>query len=110
MTTKHTPGPWKVRKSFRGKNLIVEHLAGTPGNHWVQEVCNVPGQDDESAATAALIAAAPDLLEAARAMLEASKRPARMIAHDDMEGLRQADAENRALNALADAVSKAEGK
>jgi hypothetical protein len=69
MTTKHTPGPWKIRKSFRGKNLIVEHLAGTPGNHWVQEVCNVPGQDDESAATASLIAAAPDLLEALREIL-----------------------------------------
>ena len=75
--SEHTPGPWKVQKYRNrpsspwltyvvGESEQVAHVLptgdGIGGERWGEETCE---------ANAQLIAAAPDLLESLRAMLEA---------------------------------------
>lgn len=69
MKAKHTPGPWAITRRWAdGKRIIVE------GNQedWFRLEAHVVCDDcdtDTAEANARLIAAAPDLLEACKAML-----------------------------------------
>jgi apolipoprotein N-acyltransferase len=104
MSAKHTPGPW----SYEGDALthrcfqIAAPFGGEAGVYThVATVNNLPhhlliGRSPEKAkANARLIAAAPDLYAAAVDCLAS--------AHD-------ADSHANALNALRDALAKAEGR
>ena len=69
MNTKHTPGPWKVEQRFSGNRFIHSDNSQSP-------ICGVSFvgigiEVDESKANADLIAAAPELLEAADAAIDA---------------------------------------
>ena len=60
----HTPGPWKVEQSQEYESTYT--IVNGPGflSHWVN-----PNAEEEEAANARLIAAAPDLLVACRMAL-----------------------------------------
>ena len=62
--SKHTPGPWEVERSLNG-DYSVRHTA--TGNH---PICDVFYVTETGQANASLIAAAPDLLAACKALLE----------------------------------------
>lgn len=85
-TTTHTPGPWTVRLS----ELF-------DGHYIVSEVEDRSPDEDEDYANARLIAAAPDLLAAAKFAADAL---------DDHVG----DAVRRSVYTLLDAIAKAEGR
>jgi len=63
--TKHTPGPWfgEQRKSRNGERYFIGNTTTA-----VVELGPIENWDDEDHADATLIAAAPDLLEAAEAV------------------------------------------
>ena len=65
MSNKHTPGPWKARKAAKRGGYVIGQDPATPfiGGHYVN-ISHTPQE-----ANARLIAAAPDLLEAAKAMV-----------------------------------------
>jgi hypothetical protein len=67
MTTKHTPGPWRVRMNWQGTFNGSSIWSGGV------RVCTLPLKADkpydQKVADAALIAAGPDLLKAAQATL-----------------------------------------
>jgi len=74
-TAGHTPGPWTVEEGGDG-----------PGGYWIEAVNEAkticgrgdwPNRPAESLANASLIAAAPDLLEAARGALSLVEELAR---------------------------------
>jgi TPP-dependent pyruvate/acetoin dehydrogenase alpha subunit len=67
--SKHTPGPWSASWSnYRERVFIVK--AGMPSNRVLAEFDgDGDGPDDQSIADAHLIAAAPDLLSALKAVL-----------------------------------------
>ncbi len=77
MNTKHTPGPWTIGRIGDG----TEHTAPIEGAGTTVGYVEMHSFDDdetttpEQAANARLIAAAPDLLEALRALLDASPGP-----------------------------------
>lgn len=60
MNTKHTPGEWIIKKRFAGVAIYVENKI----------VCSVYGTDQQEA-NAKLIAAAPELLEALKDLVNA---------------------------------------
>ncbi len=64
MEVKHTPGPWAVNED--GWKVESEKEHGWINDGWI--VCSTHGPDAE--ANALLIAAAPDLLEAAKEAYE----------------------------------------
>lgn len=73
MTQKHTPGPWKITEDDYGH----EHWFGGAGegqicvNGWVNGGCKkYPSKWRKLQANARLIAAAPELLEALKDLLE----------------------------------------
>ncbi len=70
MKTKHTPGPWKIRINRQGPKVIHET---TPGNAvLIAQVCETSTKMDEpdrAVYDAALITAAPELLEALQQLL-----------------------------------------
>lgn len=75
MSTQHTPGPWASSDQFRdeGAPLFVATMARTGNERRI--VCRISNKvsgrplEDEDYANARLIAAAPDLLEAAQKVL-----------------------------------------
>lgn len=95
MTTKHTPAPWTINKTW-----------GTIEGPQEQEICAIHPADASgrrepratARANAALIAAAPDLLEALKAIVNHWR------AHDD--AYFESDLATDAL----DAIRKAEGE
>lgn len=56
-TQKHTPGPWEI---FGSSTLNITGKAMAKG----RKVCSINATQDEDRANAALIAAAPEMLEA----------------------------------------------
>mgnify|MGYP000908188979 CR=1 FL=1 len=67
---KHTPGPWQIMTTPKG-NLGIHHNTG----NYQRNICTtpyIPAQllHPEDAANAALIAAAPDMLEALELVME----------------------------------------
>ena len=94
MTTqaKHTPGPWAAL--MQDPPTIADRRGCR-----VATSCALPGQSaEEQEANAHLIAAAPDLLEALRLLLEAS---------DGLNG--ESEWLDERLNAARAAIAKAEG-
>ncbi len=73
--TKHTPGPWKVVKPNNpGPQQENDRLIATKDKKHVAEIFqyqNHKNQNGPSLANARLIAAAPELLEACKAFVEA---------------------------------------
>ena len=69
---KHTPGPWQVDRRPYSYTILSRWTSVDPGDQ--REVCRIADYDaehvtEQQAIDAALIAAAPDLLEACRAAL-----------------------------------------
>lgn len=91
----HTPGPWEIRDS---NMRTIEAPGGsicTPSGH-----CLKGRPDEELEANARLIAAAPDLLEACKQVLDAQ------VANDQSQWEHLLD---EALERIEAAVAKAEG-
>lgn len=71
MTHEHTPGPWRATKERRGREQTTLDIRDGDGRQVA--MCNgyVAQNDEEEAfANARLIAAAPDLLAAAKMVME----------------------------------------
>ena len=68
---KHTPGPWKVTAHPPYNKVIASHGQGRQPVYFDVALCHL--ETDRAEANARLIAAAPDLLEACKAMLSAIK-------------------------------------
>ena len=74
--SKHTPGPWTLKKDRSPNGYPHGISAIDPTDELKFEVCAIFGQYNDrvatpmSAANARLIAAAPDLLEACEALIE----------------------------------------
>lgn len=85
---KHTPGPWRAEGQVRYPERIASYIIGAPEGHGpIAEVYQYPN--------ARLIAAAPELLEAAEAMCQDGKSPADI---------------DRAYAMLRSAIAKAKGE
>jgi hypothetical protein len=68
MSTKHTPGPWRAHYSKRFENYSIFGGGKSTDAHWICITkCESTPRDHE--ANARLIAAAPELLEAAQVAL-----------------------------------------
>lgn len=114
MTTKHTPGPWKILKGKKG-------FLGQPETEWKDQwevraeepkmyggttVFNLGVSFDlynaQHEANARLIASAPELLEALKEILETNqkRRP----------GIPVARSANRMVEIAKQAIAKAEGR
>ena len=106
MTVKHTPGPWRVDDDSSDFDIYVvgrpvwgAKRYGVPGE-W--DVCTIEILDerpDETMANARLMAAAPELLEAAKSMV------ARWPTDQQNDGPLYDEAQ-----ALRSAIAKAEGR
>jgi hypothetical protein len=95
--SKHTPGPWKA---FRDATLNTQGLMGENGDL----VFDVGTSEDgycPRKADARLIAAAPDLLEACKDMVQ--------VAIDEMGYGTYAMVEQSAIDKIRTAITKAEG-
>lgn len=70
MNTKHDPGPWRTSESAHRNEW--SHWIMTGGNRdaTIAAVTQIPQAPEKSDANARLIAAAPELLEACRSLLE----------------------------------------
>jgi hypothetical protein len=112
----YTPGPWFVDDTttrLGGPRISAEYPESSrTADEWPLGIADVWEQIESSKWTAAdnarLIAAAPDLLEAAKAALE----PVADNAHHEREAGRAANFEHRmaVLDALKAAIAKAEGR
>ena len=106
----HTPGPWEVlpeSDSHEGPLNIVseyEEKGGRASANWIAE-CDLQSDEAQNRANARLIAAAPDLLEAANLTALHFER---MNLHPDVNFM--GDDEHEAWGALNRAIAKAEGR
>ena len=109
----HTPGPWRYDESAPYDGRSKGYIRESVGQEVIgrrnagRAVCRVTGVfgDDTMRANARLIAAAPDLLDALRALLKA-------VAGLDAPMVTEHEAERRepALRAARAALAKAEGR
>jgi len=94
--TRHTPGPWiGAGPSFGGPlprytTEITTEYEGAEGE--VISICELPfaHHDDENEANARLIAAAPDLLEALKTIVENGGIGPEDMFHDARDAIRKA--------------------
>lgn len=72
MDAKHTPGPWQIEGKYRGDDgsLYLSTMHPMP----IFELVPIVGKEAEHLANARLIAAAPDLVEALRAIRKEARR------------------------------------
>jgi hypothetical protein len=102
----HTPGPWEVKRQAYN-NADAEFFIKHPGVYG-GSVCRMwAGGDNEAhileaEANARLIAAAPDLLEAAK--------DAQAMLFERIQDSNLTNGERRVMNALYAAIAKAEGR
>ena len=89
MTTKHTPGPWITDSKERTDTARYIMAAARPFPHTIARIDLTNRAEDE--ANAALIAAAPELLEA----LEALISPVGVVMLHDLDRARAAIAKVR---------------
>lgn len=97
MTIKHTPGPWTVSSRGSYTHVIAPPTKDYPVGHVVAAISAGPGKCTRE--NAALISSAPDLLAAAHHAVAVLTDPAATDAHKI----------NEVVNALSDAIAKAEG-
>ena len=67
----HTPGPWTTRETTEDRVEVISNMhfpAGTLGAYTI--VATIADDDETAWADARLVAAAPELLEALRGMLD----------------------------------------
>lgn len=87
MTSKHTPGPWKVTHPKSGRVQISHSRGGMVGH--APQICAMWRSSDVTEANARLIAAAPELLEKLQQLLsayeQADHRAGYCCCGDDME-------------------------
>lgn len=70
----HTKGPWPIEQTGDGKRYLIGNgLVEGPNGYEVAEVYSDDCDPDEALANAKLIAAAPELLEAVKALLAEAK-------------------------------------
>jgi hypothetical protein len=72
--SEHTPGPWVARvfptaAGGRNSTWILDAIPDQDGKVIANAICQTAASNDDQAANARLIAAAPDLLAACRAFL-----------------------------------------
>ena len=103
--TKHTPGPWEVSWDKYGKESEIHGKSELNDG----PICIIPHDDvtesgaEEQLANARLIAAAPELLEALKALIE---NVGSCICYDQSEG----ECLAKAWKMAAVAIAKAEGE
>lgn len=95
-TAKRTPAPWRVTYGGRNlapecQNIFVDHSTGM----YSDPVANCYTRTPESEANARLIAAAPEMLDALRGLLDAMDR------EDDAASWRNHEVETKARALLA---------
>lgn len=90
---KHTPGPWQILSQMNGLDVITDENC--------RHVATASDSKPEYAANCRLIAAAPDLLEASKAMV---KKIVDCGLGFNVEGFAKIG------NRLNEAIAKAEGK
>ncbi|MHC3750731.1 hypothetical protein ACYKDZ_17825 [Stutzerimonas stutzeri] len=98
--TKHTPGPWLVE----GRTVYALNDDGYNRFSALVQDAHTPG--DELEANARLIAAAPDLLEAAELALEVAEG----WIHDQLDGTGIAGEALGKLDSVRAAIAKARGE
>ena len=100
-TTKaqHTPGPWRISECQLGNKLLIEHGEDTILSPIIGSVYSDEGRLSQMA-NARLIAAAPDLLAAAKAALTFI---------ESLPYTPSNSAETRLQDRLFDAIARAEG-
>lgn len=76
MTEKHTPGPWKAEPMADGDWRVTCDAARQVGHYWLANIYRDNGSAEQVAADAHLIAAAPGLLAALKALANALQMPA----------------------------------
>lgn len=112
--SKHTSGTWKVIESYKSSEypfiaVVSNNIGDTPDLNIA--LCNYGGDNyaketiesfrQQALANARLIAAAPDLLSAAKTLLQSSL---------NSDGSRSKTVKSTALALLEQAIAKAEGK
>jgi hypothetical protein len=101
MASSYTPGPWEIDRDRAGSLLGVTPRLRRPGD---APVCFTPPIVANAEADARLIAAAPDLLEAARKADAVLRTMYPTVASD-----RDAAKVREAFDALSAAIAKATG-
>lgn len=95
---RHTPGPWIVQESFNEDRKMHVLGIGPEGYSWIAKIQTVPEHGSlENMANARLIAAAPELLQAADYLLSLNREAGQTEW-------------KTAMQSLARAVAKAEGR
>jgi len=100
--TSHTPGPWYVVDDRPMFGILSKHRFGANDP---EVICQIgqdimcPQSEEEAAANAHLIAAAPDLLEILRYTYSLYREAARMAGHPGVT-----------IPAVEQAIAKAEGR
>ena len=105
----HTPGPWKAIKGVQGDDLRCAVVVPLDRDYLLATVENgAPGDFcDTEWANARLLAAAPDLLEAAVKAEMALSAASRMLTEDCRTALNGKDWGGRELSALRTAIARA---
>ena len=102
---KHTPGPWNATKFNPVTGDIDDcYLYVEPGIAVIER--KVKGRDQHDAANARLIAAAPDLLEAAQLALQIAES----WIHDQLDGTSSMDGALLHLAPVRAAIARARGE
>lgn len=73
--TQHTPGPWKIFDGYgadRRRPIIVDCIPDVDGKCIANSICYMSSTNENITANAQLIAAAPELLEALQAIVQAA--------------------------------------
>lgn len=89
----HTPGPWKVfdgHGSNRFAPAIVDGIPDIDGKCVANCICHVATTNDDVAANARLIAAAPELLAALESLVDSVQRVDPGVYGDDVASARKA--------------------
>lgn len=107
--SKHTPGPWEKSKKRDGTRVVLSSGRVIRAKVHGPLTVGSPGYD-EAEANARLIAAAPDLLEAAKAALRGLEHAAHFANtwQDDGHPIFEASYQRR-MDALRAAIARAEG-
>ena len=99
---KHTPGPWLIEPQWSERCGGSVAVVNREVSGWDWDVCSV----HSSEANARLIAAAPDLLEAAQLALQIAES----WIHDQLDGTSSIDGALLHLDPVRAAIARARGE